>query len=269
MSSNLFVVLLFTQLLLFSLAARPHHRAPQCQPLKTSFSDASSVAANLSASFVAVSPEESYQVGKNGLELLLKGPDGNVISEGGVNDELGTGATVNSTFFLLYGVVTFEIAAPPVPGIVTAAILLSNATDEIDIEILGADVTHWQTNMFAPPSGTNNSTPAQPMYNVFSSVEGIGANHTDITKTHSYFINWTSTQIDWGVDGQVVRTLKKVDTEKNGVFYFPSHPARIQIGIWDASSPLGTCQWAKGPVNWAQAPGIMNATVKSVTVECP
>lgn len=124
MSSGLFVVLLFTQLLLFSLAARPHHRASQCQPLKTSFSDASSVAANLSASFVAVSPEESYQVGKSGLELLLKGPDGNVISEGGVNDELGTGATVNSTFFLLYGVVTFEIAAPPVPGIVTAAILL-------------------------------------------------------------------------------------------------------------------------------------------------
>jgi len=99
------------------------------------------MAANSSASFVAVSSQESYQVGKSGLELLLKRPDGNVTSEGGVNDQLGTGATVNSTFFLLYtmnlsmhatrslpihsyGVVTFEIAAPPVPGIVTAAILL-------------------------------------------------------------------------------------------------------------------------------------------------
>jgi hypothetical protein len=101
MSSHLFVVLLFTQLLLFSVAARPHHRASQCQPFKTSFSDASSVAANLSASFVAVSSEESYQVGKSGLELLLKRPDANVASEGGVNDELGSGATVNSTFFLL------------------------------------------------------------------------------------------------------------------------------------------------------------------------
>lgn len=101
MSSLLFVVLLFTQLLLFSVAARLHHRASQCHPFNTSFSDASSVAANLSASFVAVSSEESYQVGKSGLELLLKRPDGNVTSEGGVNDELGTGATVNSTFFFL------------------------------------------------------------------------------------------------------------------------------------------------------------------------
>ena len=101
MSSGLFVVLLFTQLLLFSVEARLHHQASQCQPFNTSFSDASSVAANLSASFVAVSSEESYQVGKSGLELLLKRPDGSVTSEGGVNDELGTGATVNSTFFLL------------------------------------------------------------------------------------------------------------------------------------------------------------------------
>lgn len=100
MASGLFVVLLFTQLLLFSVAARLHHQASQCQPFNTSFSDAS-VAANLSASFVAVSSEESYHVGKSGLELLLKRPDGTVTSEGGVNDELGTGATVNSTFFLL------------------------------------------------------------------------------------------------------------------------------------------------------------------------
>lgn len=93
--------------------------------------------------------------------------------------------------------------------------------------------------MFAPPSGTNNSAPVQPLYNVFSSVEGIG--HTDITKIHSYSINWTSDQIDWGVDGKVVRTLKK------GVDYLNCSARRLKYASsghkkeWGILFPFPSC----------------------------
>jgi len=58
-------------------------------------------------------------------------------------------------------------------------------------------------------------------------------------------------------------------TQKNGALHFPSHPTRIQLGIWDASSPAGTAEWAKGPIDWSTAPARMTAYFKSVTVECP
>ncbi len=58
------------------------------------------------------------------------------------------------------------------------------------------------------------------------------------------------------------------DTIRNGVYHFPSHPARIQLGIWDASSPSGTSAWAKGPVDWKTAPSSMSAMVKSIRIDC-
>lgn len=54
----------------------------------------------------------------------------------------------------------------------------------------------------------------------------------------------------------------------NGTSHFPTHASRIQLGIWDASSPEGTSEWAKGPINWQNAPATMTAIVKSVLVEC-
>lgn len=60
---------------------------------------------------------------------------------------------------------------------------------------------------------------------------------------------------------------------KNGGKHYPSHASRIQLGIWDASSPLGTAQWAKGPVDWdeeakEEGEGRMKAVVRSLEVEC-
>ena len=59
------------------------------------------------------------------------------------------------------------------------------------------------------------------------------------------------------------------DTKYKGILHYPSHPARIQLGIWDASYPAGTSEWARGPIDWDQAPHRMSARFKSVTVECP
>ena len=58
-------------------------------------------------------------------------------------------------------------------------------------------------------------------------------------------------------------------TRKNGAPHYPSHPARVQLGIWDASTPVGTAEWAKGPIDWDKAPNTMTAIIRSVKVECP
>lgn len=56
---------------------------------------------------------------------------------------------------------------------------------------------------------------------------------------------------------------------KNGALHFPSHPTRISLGIWDASSPAGTAAWAKGPIDWSTAPSRISATFSKVSLECP
>lgn len=56
---------------------------------------------------------------------------------------------------------------------------------------------------------------------------------------------------------------------KGGAMHYPSHPMRVQLGIWDASNPKGTSEWAKGPINWKEAPRSMKSVVRSITVECP
>jgi hypothetical protein len=61
------------------------------------------------------------------------------------------------------------------------------------------------------------------------------------------------------------------DTRIDGspILHYPLYPTRLQLGIWDASSPSGTSAWAKGPIDWEKAPEVISAIVKSVTVECP
>ena len=59
------------------------------------------------------------------------------------------------------------------------------------------------------------------------------------------------------------------DTKKKGALHYPSHPVRLQFGIWDASAPAGTSEWAHGPIDWDLAPRRMSAVFKSVEVQCP
>lgn len=58
------------------------------------------------------------------------------------------------------------------------------------------------------------------------------------------------------------------ETNINGTVHYPSQPSRIQLGIWDASNPEGTSEWAKGPIDWQKAPSSISAAVKSLSVEC-
>ncbi|KAH9941497.1 concanavalin A-like lectin/glucanase domain-containing protein [Amylocystis lapponica] len=255
----------------------------QCQPFQSTFSQADFSSHFLLAgdpSFVAISPASSYRIGPGGLQLFLEKPHGSVTTKDGVNDKIADGATINSTFTLLYGRVTLNLSAPAVPGIVTAAILIADETDEIDVELVGGDPKHWQTNVFA-----SSPKDKQPLWGVFGEIEDY-ANKGTVEEEHAYAVDWNDERIIWSVDGEEVRTLHKGthphlkqngcrlilfyrSNKKNGALHFPSHPTRIQLGIWDASAPAGTAQWAKGPVDWSSAPEKMAATFKSVTVECP
>lgn len=151
--------------------------------------------------------------------MYLDRPDCKVTTKDKVNDVLGDGATINSTFSLLYGKVTIEMSAPSVAGVVSAAILIgvytlfeadfelklltAEQSDEIDIELVGGDPKAWQTNVFAPAPQDQ-----EPLWGVFGTVEDL-LHPSTIDQFHKYTIDWNADRIIWSVDGTAVRTLKK------------------------------------------------------------
>ncbi|GJE90396.1 glycoside hydrolase family 16 protein [Phanerochaete sordida] len=235
-----------------------------CQPFESSFL-ASDLSRYDDTSFRVVSPPGSVVTSSRGLELYLEKPRGLVHTKDGVNDVVAEGATVNSTFTMLYGKVTIEITAPTVPGVVTAAVMISDDIDhdEIDVELLGGDPSHWQSNIFM-----TSPHDQQPLWGVFGEIEDYTKRGT-VDETHRYTVDWNANRIVWSVDETEMRTLRREDTRINGTLHYPSHPARIQLGIWDASNPAGTSEWAKGPIDWTSAPHRMSAAFKSLKIECP
>ena len=134
--------------------------------------------------------------------------------------------------------------------------------DEIDVELLGGDIKHWQTTVYAPsPKDT------QPLWGIFGEVHNV-IKPPSVVEFHNYTIDWNEKRIVWSVDGKTTRTLKASETNINGTLHYPNQPCRIQLGIWDASNPVGTSEWAKGPIDWQKAPSVIIATVKSVSVGC-
>ena len=75
---------------------------------------------------------------------------------------------------------------------------------------------------------------------------------------HTYAINWTSSKIEWLVDGSVVRTLNYADALDGE--NFPQTPSRIKIGIWAGGDPdneEGTIEWAGGETDYDDSPFTM------------
>ncbi|KAJ7155458.1 glycoside hydrolase family 16 protein [Mycena crocata] len=241
----------------FSNAVESSPRDIQCQPFHTG---TTFDAASFSSHFTPISPEGSYALTDKGLEMYLYKPNGHVTTSAGVNDKIGNGATINSTFVLSSGKVTFQVSSPLLSGVIVAGILIGDTSeDEVDVEFVCGEPNSWQTNLFVP-----DPRDSKPEYGVFSSREQVD----NIEKLHLYSIDVNAERISWSLDGRVVRTLNKDKCTKNGFLHYPSHTMRLQLGIWDASSPAGTAEWGRGPIDWSRAPDRVTATVKSVAVEC-
>ena len=80
-------------------------------------------------------------------------------------------------------------------------ITIAEGHDEIDVELVCGDPTHWQTNVYAPsPKDT------QPLWGVFGQTHSVG-HDSSIQSLHNYTIDWSEDRIIWSVDGHSVRTL--------------------------------------------------------------
>jgi len=84
-------------------------------------------------------------------------------------------------------------------------ILTGDQLDEIDIELLGGDEKHWQTNVFAP-----SRRDPKRHYGVFSAIDKVPASSDEsptIEDYHTYSIDWNKERIIWSIDGKTMRTL--------------------------------------------------------------
>lgn len=128
-------------------------------------------------------------------------------------------------------------------GIVTSLVLQSDDLDEIDWEWLGGDNTQVQTNYFSKGCTETYDRGG------FSPVDD------PINQFHTYTIKWTPEQLDWIIDGNVVRTLKNTGIE--GCAGYPQSPMQIKLGTWVAGrsdAPQGTIDWAGGLADFSQGP---------------
>ncbi|KAG4437981.1 hypothetical protein IFR05_006521 [Cadophora sp. M221] len=178
-------------------------------------------------------------------------------------DSVGT--LLASTAYMWYGNVKAKFKTSRGAGVVTAFILLSDVKDEIDYEFVGVDLEHAQTNYYFQ---------GIPDY-----VNGANISLSDtFDNYHTYEINWTPETVEWKIDGQVGRTLKKSDTwnATANQWKYPQTPARVQLSLWPGGLPSngkGTIEWAGGLVDFdnnvdIKTNGYYYATFESVTMEC-
>lgn len=154
---------------------------------------------------------------------------------------------------IFFGRIDIELKAAPGQGIVTSVVLESLDLDEIDWEWVGGDTAQVQSNYFGKGDTTTYDR---------------GAYHSvsdPLNTFHTYSIEWTSSSVQWIIDGNTVRTLKYADAQ--GGSRFPQTPMEVKIGTWVAGgkdSPKGTVEWAGGYTDFSKAP--FNAYYKSISI---
>lgn len=165
----------------------------------------------------------------------------------------GDAPTVQTNFYIFFGVVSVVLKAAPGTGIVSSAILESDDLDEIDWEWLGGTPTEVETNYFGKG---NTSTYDRETYVQMADSQA---------DFHNYTIVWTKESTTWMIDGESVRTLAYADA--NGGSNYPQTPMRVKLGIWaggDPSNPEGTIEWAGGETNYDEGP--FTAYIQSVSI---
>ncbi|GEQ67299.1 hypothetical protein JCM33374_g963 [Metschnikowia sp. JCM 33374] len=155
-----------------------------------------------------------------------------------------------SSEYILYGKVEADIMGSPGRGIISSFYLQSDDLDEIDIaEVFGDRDNVYQTNFFVKG---DVATYGEGSYHLMPS--------SSTENFHRYGVRWTESEIEWTIDGNVVR-------HKEGGL-LPSSPMKVILSLWvggDETNNPGTVVWAGGPTDFNQLPFYMY--VKNVFVE--
>jgi len=166
----------------------------------------------------------------------------------------GDSPTIQSNFYIFFGVVSVIMKAAKGQGIVSSIVLQSDDLDEVDWEFLGGDTTQVQTNYFGKGNTTSYDRgkyfPMDPPQDDF----------------HNYTVRWTKEQLEWWVDDRHLRTLM-YNEALNG-YNYPQTPMNIRLGIWAAGDPdnsQGVIEWGGGLTDFHTGPFTM--TVESVYAE--
>lgn len=210
-----------------------HQTCPANKALGKSF-DANFVN-GASSDFTTTSQTVSY--GSDGASFIIK--------------KSGDAPTIASNWYIMFGKVEVTMKASPGTGIVSTIVMQSDDLDEIDLEFVGGDSGHVQSNYFGKGitggydrAQTHAVATSQSAFNIYS-------------------VDWSSEQIVWMINGQTVRVLTAAQAGNQ----YPQTPMQIKIGSWaggDSSNNAGTISWAGGATNYAAGPFTMG--VKDVKV---
>ncbi|KAF2493907.1 extracellular cell wall glucanase Crf1 [Lophium mytilinum] len=154
--------------------------------------------------------------------------------------------TIQSKFYIFFGVVSVIMRAAPGQGVISSIVLESDDLDEVDWEFIGGNHTHVETNYFG--KGNTTSYDRAIYYPVDKPQD----------QFHNYTVHWTKDAIEWWIDDNSVRTLKYGDAL--GGKNFPQTPMNIRLGIWAGGDPdnsNGTIEWAGGLTNYGKGPYTM------------
>lgn len=160
----------------------------------------------------------------------------------------GDSPMVQSRFYMLFGRLEVVMKAAKGRGIVSSAILQSEALDEIDWEFLGTNTTHALTNYFGKGNTTSFDRGKEfPM-----------AAPQD--EFHNYTIDWTKERIQWWLDGKMLREL--VPAQALNGFNYPQTPMNVRLGMWAGgdtrNNAAGVVEWAGGETNFGEGPFTMS-----------
>jgi beta-glucanase (GH16 family) len=243
-SSSSTILVLFLSLLALSSA----QTTTKCQPLNTTC-----------PADDALGTSHTFQF--NSSTVLGQGFD-TTLGEVGFGDKgieftvakKGDMPTVVSKFYIFFGSVSVIMRAASGQGIISTIVLLSDDLDEVDWEIMGGNLTSAETNYFGKGNTTSYD---RAKYHTANS---------DVTQNfHNYTTHWTSSELQWWLDGNLVRTLAYGDAL--GGKNYPQTPMNVRLGIWaggDSDEPKGTIEWAGGLTNYNAGPYTMY--VQSATV---